>query len=152
VSRVNILSKTRDDDSSELANADLVIGIGQGVTPESYPLLEELSQKLGAALCATRKVTDYGWMPRARQVGITGHTISPNLFVSVGSSGKFNHTVGVRTAGTIIAVNSDPQAPVFEVSDVGLVGDWEEVLPPLVEALVEVAVGAAAGSRAAAGN
>jgi len=152
VSRVNILSKTRNDDSSELANADLVIGIGQGVTPESYPLLEELSQKLGAALCATRKVTDYGWMPRARQVGITGHTISPSLFVSVGSSGKFNHTVGVRTAGTIIAVNSDPQAPVFEVSDVGLVGDWEEVLPPLVEALVEVSTGAATGSRAAAGN
>jgi len=140
-SRVKILSLTRADDSSELANANLVIGVGQGVDPKKYPRLNELSQQLGATLCATRKVTDYGWMPRARQVGITGHTISPSLFISVGSSGKFNHMVGVRTAGTIVAINCDPQAPVFEVADVGLVGDWEQALPWLVEALLEAGLG-----------
>ena len=141
-SKVRILSRTRADDSSELANAELVIGVGQGVDPQKYPLLDELSQKLGATLCATRKVTDQGWMPRARQVGITGHTISPSLFISVGSSGKFNHMVGVRTAGTIVAINCDPQAAVFGVADVGLVGDWEQALPLLVEALGEAGFGA----------
>ena len=136
VSQVTILAKTRDDDSSELANAEVVLGVGQGVDPAHYPQLEELQRQLGASLCATRKVTDQGWLPRARQVGITGHTISPRLFISLGSSGKFNHTVGVRTAGTVVAINTDPDAPVFEVSDIGLVGDWQVVLPPLVEALV----------------
>ena len=76
-------------------------------------------------------------MPRARQVGITGHSISPRLFISLGASGKFNHTVGVRAAGTIVAVNPDASAPIFGFSDIGVVGDWKPVLQalaPLVEA------------------
>ena len=90
---------------------------------------------LGAELAATRKVTDQGWLPRARQIGITGRTIAPRLFVSIGASGKFNHMVGVRTAGTILAINSDPDALVFDAADVGIVGDYREVVPRLTAAL-----------------
>ena len=135
--RVRVLGRERDDDSDELATADIVIGIGIGVKPEDYPTLRNLADRMGAVLCATRKVTDKGWMPRARQVGITGHAISPRLFVSLGSSGKFNHTVGIRGAGTVVAINTDPEAPVFGFADVGVVGDWKAVLTelaPLIEA------------------
>ena len=90
---------------------------------------------LGAQLAATRKVTDRSELPRARQVGITGRTISPKLYIAIGISGKFNHMVGVRSAGTILAINNDPNALVFEVADVGIVGDWHEVLPLLAARL-----------------
>jgi electron transfer flavoprotein alpha subunit len=131
-SRVRVLGRQRDDDSDELAGADVVIGVGLGVDPEDYPALRDYAERMGAVLCATRKVTDNGWMPRARQVGITGHSISPRLFVSLGSSGKFNHTVGVRGAGTILAINTDAEAPIFGFSDIGVVGDWRTVFEELV--------------------
>jgi electron transfer flavoprotein alpha subunit len=134
-SRVRIVGRERDDDSDELANAEVVIGVGVGVSPDDYPLLRSLAEQMGAVLCATRKVTDKGWMPRARQVGITGHAISPQLFVSLGSSGKFNHTVGVRAAGTVVAVNTDPTAPIFGFADIGVVGDWKAVLTELAPAI-----------------
>jgi len=94
-----------------------------------------LLEVLGAQLGATRKVTDKGWLPRARQIGITGRSLAPRLYVGLGVSGKFNHMVGVRGAGKILAVNPDPAAPVFEWSDVGIVGPWQEVVPVLVHAL-----------------
>ena len=134
--RIKLLSRQRDDNSDELANAEVVIGIGQGVDPADYPLLQDLSNQLGATLCATRKVTDKSWMPRARQVGITGHTISPRLYIAVGLAGNFNHTVGVRTAGTIVAINTDPEAMIFQTCDIGLVGDWRDLLPPLAKELL----------------
>jgi electron transfer flavoprotein alpha subunit len=136
-SRVRVLGRERDDDSDELAGAEIVIGVGVGVSPDDYPLLRSLAERMDAVLCATRKVTDKGWMPRARQVGITGHSIAPRLFVSLGASGKFNHTVGVRAAGTIVAVNTDPTAPIFGFADIGVVADWKVVLTelaPLIEA------------------
>jgi electron transfer flavoprotein alpha subunit len=80
-------------------------------------------------------VTDKGWAPRARQIGITGRSIAPRLYVAVGLSGKFNHMVGVRAADTIVAVNNDPEALVFAQCDIGLVGDWRQVVPALTEAL-----------------
>ncbi len=86
-----------------------VIGVGQGVAPEDYPLLEPLRDVLGAELAATRKVTDQGWLPRARQIGITGRSIAPRLFVVLGASGKFNHMVGVRAARSVLAINTDPE-------------------------------------------
>ena len=134
--RIKLLSRQRDDNSDELANAEVVIGIGQGVDPADYPLLQDLSNQLGATLCTTRKVTDKSWMPRARQVGITGHTISPRLYIAVGLAGNFNHTVGVRTAGTIVAINTDPEALIFQTCDIGLVGDWRDLLPPLAKELL----------------
>ena len=109
--------------------------MGTGVTPEEYEQLSPLAAILGAELAATRKVTDRGWAPRSRQVGITGRSIAPRLYVALGLSGKFNHMVGVRAAGTILAVNADPGAPVFEHCDVGIVGDWHEVVPLLQGAL-----------------
>jgi electron transfer flavoprotein alpha subunit len=133
--RVRILGERRNDDVETLARAQVVIGVGTGVLPEEYEQLSPLAALLGAELAATRKVTDKGWAPRARQVGITGRSIAPRLYVALALSGKFNHIVGVRTAGTILAVNSDRGAPVFEHCDIGIVGDWHEVIPLLQRTL-----------------
>ncbi len=133
--RVCILSRTRDDNLDVLAEAHTVIGVGQGVPPDAYDALEPLRTLLDAELGATRKVTDKGWLPRSRQIGITGRSIAPRLFVSIGASGKFNHTVGLRAARTVLAINNDPAAPIFAAADIGIVGDWHEVLPALVEQL-----------------
>jgi electron transfer flavoprotein alpha subunit len=138
--RVAVHDRTREDNADLLANAEMVIGVGQGVEPERYPELEPLRAVLGAELGATRKVTDKGWMPRARQIGITGHSISPRLFVSIGASGKFNHMVGVRSAGTILAINPDPEALVWGTADLGIVGPWDQVVPVLARRLAEVDV------------
>jgi electron transfer flavoprotein alpha subunit len=134
-SRVHILARTRDDDLDLLADAAAVVGVGQGVDPADYPTLDPLTAALGAELAATRKVTDRGWLPRARQLGITGRMIAPRLFVSIGASGKFNHVVGVRTAGTILAVNRDPDALIIDAADLTIVGDYRTVVPKLVAAL-----------------
>jgi electron transfer flavoprotein alpha subunit len=129
--RVRIIAERRNDDVETLARADVVIGVGTGVAPDEYAALSPLAAALGAELAATRKVTDKGWAPRARQVGITGRSIAPRLYVALGLSGKFNHMVGVRAAGTILAVNGDRSAPVFEHCDIGIVGDWHEAVPLL---------------------
>ena len=126
--RVRVLARTRDDDIDALAEADVVIGVGRGVGPDEYDALEPLRMLLGAELGATRKVTDAGWLPRSRQIGITGRSIAPRLFVSLGTSGKFNHTVGVRAAGTVLAINGDAGAPIFQAADVGIVADWRHAL------------------------
>ena len=134
-SRLEVIRRYRDDDSDELANASVVIGVGQGVDPADYPKLEKHQAAIGAVFCATRKVTDYGWMPRARQVGITGHSISPRLYIAIGTSGKFNHTVGVRNAGTVVGINTDPDAPLWDVVDIGIIGDWSQVFDTLIPRL-----------------
>jgi electron transfer flavoprotein alpha subunit len=133
--RVNVLARDREDDLDVLAEATVVVGVGTGVAPDEYDSLGPLLDTLGAELAATRKVTDKGWLPRARQVGITGRTIAPRLYVAIGVSGKFNHMVGVRAAGTVLAINADADALVFGVADVGIVGDWREVVPLLVREL-----------------
>jgi electron transfer flavoprotein alpha subunit len=132
---VHIKARTRDDDLDVLAEADAVIGVGTGVGPGEYDALEPLRTLLGAELGATRKVTDKGWLPRARQIGITGRAIAPRLFVSIGASGKFNHVIGVRAAGTVLAINPDPDAPIWAATDVGIVADWHDAVPLLVDAL-----------------
>jgi electron transfer flavoprotein alpha subunit len=133
--RVRVLARTRDDDLDTLADATAVIGVGRGVLPNEYGALEPLRTLLGAELGATRKVTDEGWLPRSRQVGITGRSIAPRLFVSIGASGKFNHTVGLRAARTVLAINPDPGAPIFQSADIGIVADWHDALPRLVSEL-----------------
>ncbi len=133
--RVRVLERWRDDDADLLANAEVVVGVGVGVDPDDLPLVRQCAKDLGAELCATRKVTDAGWMPRARQVGITGHSIAPRLYVAIGISGRFNHTIGVRQAGTIVGINTDPNCELWEGCDIGLVADWREALPALVERL-----------------
>ena len=109
--------------------------MGGGVPPEAYPLLRPLLDALGAEMAATRRVTDQGWLPRSRQVGITGHSVSPRLYVALGIAGKFNHAVGTRGAGTVLAVNSNPQAMIFDAADIGITASWEEVVPLLAAAV-----------------
>jgi electron transfer flavoprotein alpha subunit len=134
-SRTRTLAHARDDDTNVLAEAAVVVGVGEGLRPEDYAALDPLLGVLGAELGATRKVTDKGWMPHARQIGITGRSIAPNLYVAVALSGKFNHMVGVRSAGTILAINEERDMPVFAAADVGIIGDWREVVSALVAEL-----------------
>ncbi|HUO47790.1 MAG TPA: electron transfer flavoprotein subunit alpha/FixB family protein, partial [Acidimicrobiales bacterium] len=133
--RIEVLERFRDDEVGALLAAGAVVAVGQGVAPEDYGGLEPLCKVLSAELAATRKVTDKGWMPRGRQVGITGHSVAPALYVVIGASGKFNHMVGARGAGVVVAVNSDPEALVFGCADIGIVADWREAVPLLVDAL-----------------
>jgi electron transfer flavoprotein alpha subunit len=132
---MTISSTRRNDDVEELERATHVVGVGGGVPPSEYDSIEAFAKSIGATVAATRKVTDNGWMPRARQIGITGRSLRPHLYVAIGISGKFNHAVGVRSADTIFAINSDPAAPIFGFCDVGIVGDWREVLPLLSDAI-----------------
>jgi electron transfer flavoprotein alpha subunit len=126
--RVRVVRRTRDDALDVLAEARVVVGVGTGgLCPDDYPKLDPLLRVLGAELGATRKVTDQGWLPRSRQIGITGRNIAPSLYVALGTSGKFNHMVGVRRAGTVLAVNRDPDAPVFDAADIGITGETVEV-------------------------
>ena len=104
-----------------------------GVPGDELAALDGLTGALGAELAATRKVTDQGWLPRARQVGITGRSIGPRLYIALGLSGKFNHSVGIRRSGTVLAVNNDPEAMIFGLADIGIVGDWREVAPLLAD-------------------
>ena len=136
-SRIRTVSVVRDDaDTGELRRARTVVAVGVGVDPAGYPVIDELRAALGdAALGATRRVTDQGWVPRGRQIGVTGHAVAPRLLVEVGSSGRFNHTVGIRNAGVLMAVNSNPDAEIFDQVDVGLVGDWQTVVPELTAEL-----------------
>ncbi|MEX2254237.1 MAG: FAD-binding protein [Acidimicrobiia bacterium] len=144
--RVTVVGRTRDDDLDTLAEAHAVVGVGLGgLSPDDYPKLDPLLHALGAELGATRKVTDKGWMPRARQIGITGRTIAPRLYIALGTSGKFNHMVGVRRAGTVLAVNTDPDALVFDSADIGIVGDSLEVAALLADEVERVQ--ARAGTR-----
>ena len=133
--RVEVLDAGRDDEVEALRAARSIVAVGQGVAPEEYGELDALCKVLGAEMGATRKVTDKGWLPRARQIGITGHSVAPALYVAIGVSGKFNHVVGARGAGTIVAINNDPEARILEWADVGIVADWHEVVPLLVDAL-----------------
>ena len=133
--RVDATSRWRDDDLEALSRAGVVVGVGVGVDPEHYDVVRQLVTVLGGEMAATRRVTDRGWMPHSRQLGITGRSISPRLYVAIGLSGKLNHLIGLRSAGTILAVNSDVTAPVFQGCDIGIVGDWRDVVPMLTTAL-----------------
>lgn len=133
-SQVRITSRQRNDHLDALAMASRVVGVGMGIPPQCYPELNPLLSVLGAELATTRKVTDQGWLPHARQVGITGRSIAPNLYIGMALSGNFNHTCGIQAAGTVVAINSDPQAAIFEHADIGIVADWADSVPLLVKA------------------
>jgi electron transfer flavoprotein alpha subunit len=135
--RVMVRTRRREDALEGLGGAEVVIGVGTGVPQEELGQLEELRELLGAELGCTRRVTDAGQMPHARQIGITGRSIAPRLYLAIGASGKFNHMAGVRAAGTVVAINPDPDAPVWQFSDLGLVGRWQDCVPLLTAALRE---------------
>ncbi len=136
--RVAIHAQRRDDDLDVLAGATRVVSVGKGVDPADHPRMAALATRLGAELAATRKVTDAGWLPHSRQVGITGQNLAPELALVVGASGKFNHMVGLRRAGLIVAINPDPEAPVFTFADYGIVADWRDAVTEL-ERLLDAA-------------
>ena len=126
----------------ELEAARIVMGVGKGVGgPENLPTISGLARSINATLAATRDVTDAGWLPRQVQVGLTGKSIAPELYIAVGVRGAFNHTVGIQKAGTIIAINNNPnprRSPILQAADYSIVGDWQTYLPPLIEALKPV--------------
>jgi electron transfer flavoprotein alpha subunit len=123
----------------ELVQAQVVLGVGMGIGgPENLPEIQELANSIGASLAITRNVTHAGWLPHQIQVGISGRTITPRVYIAVGIRGVFNHTVGVQKAGVILAVNRNRRHTIFRSADFGIVGDWEKYLPPLIEALKPV--------------
>lgn len=120
----------------DIAEADVVVSVGRGIKEkENIQLAEELAQVLGGVVAGSRPIVDKGWLPWSRQVGSSGKTVTPKLYVACGISGAMQHLVGMKGAQTIVAINIDPTAPIFSVADYGVVGDLFEVVPALVKAL-----------------
>jgi electron transfer flavoprotein alpha subunit len=120
----------------DLSTAELIVAVGRGIQEEgNIPLVQELAEALGAELAASRPICDNGWLPMERQVGSSGQTVAPKLYLAVGISGAIQHLVGMKGSKCVVAVNKDPNAPIFEIADIGIAGDLFEVLPALTEAV-----------------
>jgi electron transfer flavoprotein alpha subunit len=118
----------------DLSKAETIVAIGRGIkSQENIALAEKLAEALGADIAASRPICDAGWLPIDRQIGSSGQTVAPRLYIALGISGAIQHLVGMKNAGTIVAVNKDPEAPIFDVADYGIVGDLFEVVPVLTE-------------------
>ena len=120
----------------DLTQAPLLVAIGRGIkAPENIPLAEKLAKALGAELAASRPICDEGWLPMERQIGSSGQTVAPKLYLALGISGAIQHVVGMKGSRTIVAINKDQNAPIFEIADYGIVGDLFEIVPALTEEL-----------------
>ena len=123
-------------DAVDLGAAEIIVSVGRGIQdPDNIPQAEALARALGGELAASRPICDNGWLPLDRQIGSSGQTVSPNLYLALGISGAIQHVVGMKGAKTIVAVNKDPGAPIFEIADYGIVADLFEIVPALVEIL-----------------
>jgi electron transfer flavoprotein alpha subunit len=120
----------------DLTQAPILVAVGRGIkAPENIPLAEKLAKLLGGELAASRPICDEGWLPMDRQIGSSGQTVAPKLYLALGISGAIQHVVGMKGSRTIVAINKDQNAPIFEVADYGIVGDLFEIVPALTEAL-----------------
>ena len=121
----------------DLSTAPVIVSVGRGIgEQENIPLVEELASALGAEIAASRPICDNGWLPMERQVGSSGQTVSPKLYLAVGISGAIQHLVGMKGSRTVIAINKDENAPIFEVADYGVAGDLFEIVPALTKAVL----------------
>jgi electron transfer flavoprotein alpha subunit len=120
--------------SVDLSAAEMIVSVGRGIKErENLPVVEELAKVLGAELAASRPICDNGWLPMERQVGSSGQTVSPKVYFAIGISGAIQHLVGMKGSKTVVAINKDENAPIFETADYGIVGDLFEIVPALVE-------------------
>ena len=122
----------------DITQSDIVVSVGRGIgDPKHLPLVEELAVALGGVLACSRPVVDKKWLPKSRQVGISGKTVQPKLYLAVGISGAFQHLSGIKGSGIVVAINKDPKAPIFRVADYGIVGDLFTVVPALKERIAK---------------
>jgi electron transfer flavoprotein alpha subunit len=120
----------------DLTAAARIVSVGRGIKgPEHIELARQLAEALGAELAASRPICDNGWLPMDRQIGSSGQTVAPKLYLALGISGAIQHVVGMKGAKTIVAINKDPEAPIFEIADYGIAGDLFEIVPAMIEAL-----------------
>jgi electron transfer flavoprotein alpha subunit len=123
-----------ESEGPSIEDAEVIVAGGRGLgSPENFALVEELAKALGGAVAATRAVVDAGWYPYAAQVGQTGKTVSPKLYIACGISGAIQHKVGMQSSSLVVAINKDPNAPIFEFADLGVIGDLHEIVPKLTE-------------------
>lgn len=126
----------------DLSQAEIIVAVGRGIkAPENLELAKKLADALGAELGASRPICDSGWLPMDRQIGSSGQTVAPKLYIALGISGAIQHQVGMKGARTVVAINKDKEAPIFEVATYGVVGDLFEIVPPLIEEIKKLKAG-----------
>ncbi|HEV2495371.1 MAG TPA: electron transfer flavoprotein subunit alpha/FixB family protein [Terriglobia bacterium] len=126
----------------DLTQAEIIVAVGRGIkAPENLELVKKLAEALGAEIGASRPICDGGWLPMDRQIGSSGQTVAPKLYVALGISGAIQHQVGMKGSRAVVAINKDKEAPIFEVSTYGVVGDLFEIVPPLIEEIKKVKTG-----------